>query len=314
MVVSGIYVLGCILYTITPYYEILLERYSLGETSSVFLLIFGGLAVLIGRSMEYSSRIAIGGITIGATFLMRNFDFTEFYGEYVSFVAPIIAFILGVLAVAASTALLCRYPFYVSRMAPSIALMIAVECIPMYELYNEYVPWPTIIVRCSDSFGYIAVSAAMIAALSRKDIWVPSIYKRIEANMKVIKDTIYSDAETYITPEDLSELERMVRSGSEGKLDIRLRNRKSSRLLSVACLEGKAPRASVVPESGRSSLGGFSMDICSLIPEDGKVTIYGRNGVFIRIMVHPEPEDPKIRDRIPFISDLKRDPEEEIKE
>lgn len=314
MVVSGIYVLGCMAYFVAPYYELLLERFSIQEMSSVFLLIFGGLAVLIGRSMEYSSRIAIGGITIGATFLIRNFDFTEFYGQYISFIVPIIAFILGVLTVAASTALLCRYPFYVSRLVPSIGLMIAIECIPMYQMYREYVSLSDMLITCSASFGYIAVSAMMILALSNKETWVPSVYKSIEANMKIMKDVVYSDAETYITPEDLSELERTVRSGSEGKLDIRLRSRKSSRMLSLECCEGSAPRASIVAEYGRSFLEGFSMDVCALIPEDGRVTIYGRNGVFIRIMVHPEPEKPDIKGRIPFVSDLKRDPEEEAKE
>lgn len=314
MVLCGIYVLACMIYTLSPYYEFLLSKYSFDQMSAVFLLIFGGLAVIIARGLEYSSRIAIAGLTVGLIFILRNLGFTEFYGAYISFIVSIISFILGVVTILASVALLCRYRFYASRLLPAVALMIAIECIPFYIYYYNMVPWLTIIYYCDVYFGFIAAYAMLVIALADKNIRVPSVYRKIDANLKVVKDQFYSDAETYITPDDLGRLNAFVDGGQEGRLDIPLRSRKSSRVLSVESREGSAPRATVVTEFGRSFMESFFIDICSMAPGDGKVTVYGRNGVFIRILVHPEPEKPDIKRKIPFISDLKKDPEEEAKD
>ncbi len=314
MVLCGVYVLACMINTLSPYYEYLLSKYSFDQMSAVFLLIFGGLAVIIARGLEYSSRVAIAGLTVGLIFMLRNLGFTEFYGAYISFIVSIISFILGVVTILASVALLCRYKFYASRLLPAVALMIGIECIPMYMYYHQMVPWRTIIYYCDVYFGFIAAYAMVVIALADKSIRVPSVYKKIDANLKVVKDQFYSDAETYITPDDLYRLEAFVGGGHGDRLDIPLRSRKSNRVLSVESREGSAPRASVVAEFGRSFMKSFYIDICSVVPGDGKVTIYGRNGVFIRILVHPEPEKPDIRSKIPFISDLKKDPEEEAKD
>ncbi len=314
MVLCGIYVLACMVYMLSPYYELLLSEYNFGEISAVFLLIFGGLAVIIARGLEYGSRIAIAGLAVGLAFLMRNLGFTDFYGAYVSFIVSIISFILGVVTILASAALLCKYRFYASRLLPAVALMIVIECIPFYIYYYQLVPMLTIVYYCDVYFGYIAAYAMVVIALADKSIRVQSVYERTDANLKVVKDQFYSDAETYITPDDLDRLRMFAEGDQEGRLDIPLRSRKSSRVLSVEGRDGSAPRVSVVSELGRSFMKGFCMDICSMVPGDGMVTIYGRNGVFIRIMVHPEPEKPDIKGRIPFISDLKKDPEEEAKE
>lgn len=314
MVLCGVYIFACMINALSPYYEFLLSRYNFDQISAVFLLIFGGLAVIIARGMEYSSRIAIAGLVMGLIFMLRNLGFTEFYGAYISFIVSIISFILGVVTIMASVALLCRYKFYASRLLPAVALMIGIECVPIYIYYHQLVPWLTILYYCDICFGYIAAYAMLVIALADKDIRVPSVYKKIDANLKVVKDQFYSDAETYITPDDLDRLKAFVDGGHEGKLDIPLRSRKSSRVLSVESREGSAPRASVVTEFGRSFMKSFYIDICSMAPGDEKVTIYGRNGVFIRILVHPEPEKPDIKGKIPFLSDLKKDPEEEAKD
>lgn len=314
MVLCGVYIFACMIHALSPYYEFLLSRYNFDQISAVFLLIFGGLAVIIARGMEYSSRIAIAGLVMGLIFMLRNLGFTEFYGAYISFIVSIISFILGVVTIMASVALLCRYKFYASRLLPAVALMIGIECVPIYIYYHQLVPWLTILYYCDICFGYIAAYAMLVIALADKDIRVPSVYKKIDANLKVVKDQFYSDAETYITPDDLDRLKAFVDGGHEGKLDIPLRSRKSSRVLSVESREGSAPRASVVTEFGRSFMKSFYIDICSMAPGDEKVTIYGRNGVFIRILVHPEPEKPDIKGKIPFLSDLKKDPEEEAKD
>ncbi len=313
MIACALYILGYTAYVVAPRYELLLTHWSFGDMSSVFLLMFCGIAVLAAKGMEYSSRVAIASLAVGLTFMLRNIEFTEFYGEYVSFVVSVVSFILGVVAVTASLALLFKYRFYSSRVLMAVAVMILVECVPMYMYYHSMFSWNLIFYVCGASFGYIAVDAVLVIALRADDIRVPSAYEKIERSMKPIRDQFYSDADTYITPEDASILERLVLAG-EGKAEIRLRSRKSSRVLSVEGREGQAPRATVVTEDGRSFVEGFSMDICSFVSECDCIKAYGRNGVFIRILVHPEPEKPDIRGRIPFISDLKRDPGEEAED
>ena len=313
MIACALYILGYATYVVAPRYELLLTHWSFGDTSSAFLLMFCGIAVLAAKGMEYSSRVAIASLAVGLTFMLRNTEFTEFYGEYVSFVVSVVSFILGVVAVTASMALLFKYRFYSSRVLMAVAVMILVECVPMYMHYHNMFSWDLIFYVCGASFGYIAADAVLVIALRADDIRVPSTYEKIERSMKPVRDQLYSDADTYITPEDASVLERLVLAG-EGKAEIRLRSRKSSRVLSVEGREGQAPRATVVTEDGRSFVEGFSMDICSVVSESDCIKAYGRNGVFIRILVHPEPEKPDVKGRIPFISDLKRDPEEEAKD
>lgn len=187
MIACALYILGYTAYIASPMYELLLTQWSFGDMSSVFLLMFCGIAVLAAKGMEYSSRVAIASLAIGLTFMLRNIEFTEFYGEYISFVVSVVSFILGIVAVTASMALLFKYRFYSSRVLMAVAVMILVECVPVYMYYHSMYSWNLIFYICGASFGYIAVDAMLVIALRAEDIRVPSAYEKIERSMEPVR-------------------------------------------------------------------------------------------------------------------------------
>mgnify|MGYP004654594913 CR=1 FL=1 len=267
-------------------------------------ILAGGIAALATRSESYCTRIALAGMCIGASFLILNIFFTDFY-EYLSFIVGIIAFIVGVMILISSASLLCGYTHYATRLLQCTAIMTVIELFPIWASYNMLMPWSDIFSMYYCIPLMIAVYIVMLACLMHESVRIPSATQKADRNLGMIKDVIYSDPETYITPEDAESLKGFVEKHASEELDIPLRCGKEERILRIGRTDGGVPKATVVPGTGENLMSGFRFDVCTLVYDGGDMLrIYGREGVFVQISVRPAPKKRAIKGSVRLMSKI----------
>ncbi len=268
------------------------------------LILAGGIAALATGSKSYCTRIALAGICIGASFLIRNIFFTDFY-EYLSFIVGIIAFIVGVMTLISSASLLCGYTHYATRLLQCTAMMTVIELFPIWASYNRLMPWSVIFSTYYCIPLLIAVYIVIMACLMHESVRIPSATRKADRNLGMIKDVMYSDPETYITPKDAESLKGFVEGRASEELDIPLRCGREERILRIGRTGGGVPKATVVPGTGENLMSGFRFNVCTLVYDGGDILrIYGREGVFVQISVRPAPKKRDIRGSVRLMSKI----------
>ena len=288
LILSGIISISNLAWIVHPYYERLLTNLMLISIGTWAVFILAGIVALASKRCEFSIRIAIVTLMLGIVFAFLNRHFTEFY-DYTSFLVLIVSFFTGVVVIASSLALICGYSHYSTKLFWCMGAMIVMSMYPIWYLYNELVP-----IRLIIEFDYYEIPpmicyAIVMLALHQESIRIPPVTEKIDNNLGIVKDMIYSDGETYITPEDADRLRSFIGSSETGHVDAVLRSGRSERLLSVT-REDERTVLEIVPESGRSLMDGFRFCVNQLTDvDDCTIRIYGGPGVFIQIIVHPTP-------------------------
>lgn len=262
------------------------------------LFIVVGIIALITRNRECSTRVALCGILIGITFIFRNRYITEDVYSNIAFVVTLISFLLGILTVVSSIALLCGYPRYSTRLFQCMAVMTVLEAYPFWVLYHEYVPIADILTINMYLIPNMATYILMAVALRQESLRIPPVTEKIDDSLGTIKDMIYSDGETYITPEEAAELCRFIDSPEEGqRIEITLRSGDDARFMTIHRVNGRS-LAEIVPKSGRNFMDGFRVEIRGVVRTDDMIRMFGGPGVFVQITVHPIPPKKDIKTKI----------------
>ena len=301
MVITAAYILIDSLRTYVGFIELLLNSYVLSTFISPVLTLLFGIAILIPNERTVRTNGSLAGIALGASFMFRNIRFMEYYGADVSFIISFISFLIGICAIVASTALLFGYSHYSDRIWQTMGVMAAIELYPFYDIYASYLNVLDFVPFFFGNILFIACYAVLILLMFDKSVRIIPVNKRIDRDLGTVKDIIYSGDGTYMVPEDGDSLVRFAEGDGVDGLDIVLHDRRETRILKIRRLAGSVyPIAMVVPTNGRSFMEGFRFDVVACCPmEDGdKIRIYGRDGLFVDILVHGIPEEPRIAGKI----------------
>ena len=301
MVITAAYILIDSLRTYVGFIELLLNSYVLSTFISPVLTLLFGIAILIPNERTVRTNGSLAGIALGASFMFRNIRFMEYYGADVSFIISFISFLIGICAIVASTALLFGYSHYSDRIWQTMGVMAAIELYPFYDIYASYLNVLDFVPFFFGNILFIACYAVLILVMFDRSVRIIPVNKRIDRDLGTVKDIIYSGDGTYMVPEDGDSLVRFAEGDGEDGLDIVLHDRRETRILKIRRLAGSVyPIAMVVPTNGRSFMEGFRFDVvaCCPIEDGGKIRIYGRDGVFVDILVHGIPEEPRIAGKI----------------
>lgn len=274
-----------------------------GNMSADILIVIGGIAVLSLRNRDYCIRIAVAGVTIGLSFMIRNIFFTNFYGEYASFIVGIVSFLSGVMATVAAISLLCGYSHYATRLSQCLVIMAVVELFTLWQYYQYLTPWSTNLYLNLDSLFYETVYIMMLICLHHESVRVPPVTEKVDTNMGVMADLIHSDQETYITPEDAIKLKLFIEEHTDGCLELTLHNGKDTHNMHIIRRDGRPAHMTVTSESGSNLMNGLRIDLNTATEvHNGVLRVYGNNGVFIQMAVHPMPPKKNLKDTIPILS------------
>lgn len=301
MVITAVYILVDSLRTYVGFIDLLLNSYVLSTFISPVLTLLFGIVLLIPNERSVRTNGSLAGIALGASFMFRNIRFMEYYGADVSFIISFISFIIGICAIVASTALMFGYSHYSDRIWQTVGIMAVIELYPFYDIYASYLDILDFVPFFFGNILFIACYAVLILLMFDRSVRIIPVNKRIDRDLGTVKDIIYSGDGTYMVPEDGDSLVRFADGDGEDELDIILHDRRETRILKIRRLPGSEyPIALVVPTNGRSFMEGFRFDVVACCPmEDGdKIRIYGRDGLFVDILVHGIPEEPRIAGKI----------------
>ena len=301
MVITAVYILVDSLRTYVGFIDLLLNSYVLSTFISPVLTLLFGIVLLIPNERSVRTNGSLAGIALGASFMFRNIRFMEYYGADVSFIISFISFIIGICAIVASTALMFGYSHYSDRIWQTVGIMAVIELYPFYDIYASYLDILDFVPFFFGNILFIACYAVLILLMFDRSVRIVPVNKRIDRDLGTVKDIIYSGDGTYMVPEDGDSLVRFADGDGEDELDIILHDRRETRILKIRRLPGSEyPIALVVPTNGRSFMEGFRFDVVACCPmEDGdKIRIYGRDGLFVDILVHGIPEEPRIAGKI----------------
>ena len=301
MVITAAYILIDSLRTYVGFIGLLMDSYVLSTFISPVLTLLFGIVLLIPNERSVRTNGSLAGIALGASFMFRNIRFMEYYGADVSFIISFISFIIGICAIVASTALMFGYSHYSDRIWQTVGIMAVIELYPFYDIYASYLNILDFVPFFFGNILFIACYAVLILLMFDKSVRIIPVNKRIDRDLGTVKDIIYSGDGTYMVPEDGDSLVRFAEGDGEDGLDIVLHDRRETRILKIRRLPGSEyPIALVVPTNGRSFMEGFRFDVVACCPmEDGnKIRIYGRDGLFVDILVHGIPEEPRIAGKI----------------
>ncbi len=301
MVITAVYILVDSLRTYVGFIGLLMDSYVLSTFISPVLTLLFGIILLIPNERSVRTNGSLAGIALGASFMFRNIRFMEYYGADVSFIISFISFIIGICAIVASTALMFGYSHYSDRIWQTVGIMAVIELYPFYDIYASYLDMLDFVPFFFGNILFIACYAMLILLMFDRSVRIVPVNKRIDRDLGTVKDIIYSGDGTYMVPEDGDSLVRFADGNGEDELDITLHDRRETRILRIRRLPGSEyPVALVVPTNGRSFMEGFRFDVVACCPmEDGdKIRIYGRDGVFVDILVHGIPEEPRIAGKI----------------
>ncbi len=301
MVITAVYILVDSLRTYVGFIELLLNSYVLSTFISPVLTLLFGIVLLIPNERSVRTNGSLAGIALGASFMFRNIRFMEYYGADVSFIISFISFIIGICAIVASTALMFGYSHYSDRIWQTVGIMAVIELYPFYDIYASYLDMLDFVPFFFGNILFIACYAVLILLMFDRSVRIIPVNKRIDRDLGTVKDIIYSGDGTYMVPEDRDTLFHFADGDGEDELDIILHDSRETRILKIRRLPGSEyPIALVVPTNGRSFMEGFRFDVVACCPmEDGdKIRIYGRDGVFVDILVHGIPEEPRIAGKI----------------
>lgn len=300
MVITGVYILAESLRYYVGFFNLLMNSYSLSTFISPLLTLASGVFLLIPNDRKIRTNGALAGMALGASFMLRNIRFMDQYGYDVSFIISFVSFLVGIAAIISSVALLFGYSHYSDRVWQTMGIMSAIELYPFYFVYSLYMPLLPCIPTYFSNIMYIACYATVIVLMFDRDVRIIPVNKRVDQDLGTVKDMLYSGDGTYMVPEDGDSLVYFA-EGNGDDLDITLHDRRETRILQLRRLPGSEyPTACVVPSNGRSFTDGFRFDVVACCPskELDRVRIYGRNGVFVEILVHEIPEEPRIAGRI----------------
>lgn len=301
MVITAAYILIDSLRSYVGFIDLLLNSYVLSTLISPVLTLLFGIAILMPNERTVRTNGSLAGIALGASFMFRNIRFMAYYGADVSFIISFISFIIGICAIVASTALMFGYSHYSDRIWQTMGVMAAIELYPFYDIYASYLNVLDFVPFYFGNILFIACYAVLILLMFDRSVRIIPVNKRIDKDLGTVKDIIYSGDGTYMVPEDGDSLVRFADGIGEYELDITLHDRRETRILKIRRLPGSEyPIALVVPTNGRSFMEGFRFDVVACCPmEDGdKIRIYGRDGLFVDILVHGIPEEPRIAGKI----------------
>lgn len=301
MVITAVYILIDSLRTYVGFIDLLLNSYVLSTFISPVVTLLFGIAILLPNERTVRTNGSMAGIALGASFMFRNIRFMEYYGADVSFIISFISFLIGVCAIVASTALLFGYSHYSDRIWQTMGVMAAIELYPFYDIYASYLPMLDFIPYFFSNILFIACYAMLILLMFDRSVRIIPVNKRIDRDLGTVKDIIYSGDGTYMVPEDGDSLVYFAEGNGGDCLDIVLHDRRETRLLKLRRIQGSEyPIAMVVPANGRSFMEGLRFDVVACCPSSDldSVRIYGRDGLFVDILVHEIPEEPRIAGKI----------------
>lgn len=297
-IAAGLLFVVDILTIASPYYDILLMWDVMCNVIAYLLFMVAGIVALVSRRKTCSTRIALAGIILGVSFILRNRYITENNYELLLFVVTIVSFLIGILTVVSSTALLCGYPRYSTRLFQCMGVMTLLEAYPFWALYNAYVPALEILKSEFYLIPNMAAYILMMVALHQESMRIPPVTEKIDDSLGTIKDMIYSDGDTYITPQEAAEFCRFVDSPEEGQsIDVTLRGGNDARAMSARRVNGKIA-VEIVPRSGRNFMNGFRMEVREMVQMEDTIRIFGGPGMFIQIAVHPIPPETGMKTKI----------------
>lgn len=258
--------------------------------------ILAGVVALASGKHECGTRISIVCILLGISLVISNKDIAEYY-EYTSFVVTILSFLVGIVVITSSFGLLCGYTHYSNKLFWSMGIMALMSAYPLWYMYDLLMPISDVL-----RFGYmyiprIACYAIAMMAVHQESIRIPPTTEKIDRNLGIIKDMLYSDGETYITPEDAARLRDFMGSSEDGHAEAVLRSQKETRILAITREKGRT-FVEIVPESGRLIMNTFRFYVDSMTDvDDCMIRIYGGPGIFIQIVVHPMPPKKDLKRR-----------------
>ncbi len=301
MVITAVYILVDSLRYYVGIFNLLLNSYVLSTFISPVLVLIFGIVILLPNDRTVRTNGSLAGMALGASFMFRNIRFMEYYGLDVSFVISFVSFLVGIGAIVGSTALLFGYSHYSDRIWQTMGIMAVIEVYPFYDIYASYLPILNFIPIYFSNILFIACYAVLIVLMFDKSVRIIPVNRRVDDDLGTVKDIIYSGDGTYMVPEDGDELVYFAEGNGGDRLEIVLHDSKETRILKLRRLQGSEyPIAMVVPANGRSFMKGLRFDIVACCPyvEQGRVRIYGRDGLFVDILVHEVPEEPRIAGKI----------------
>ncbi len=301
MVITAVYILVDSLRTYVGFIGLLMDSYVLSTFISPVLTLLFGIVLLIPNERSVRTNGSLAGIALGASFMFRNIRFMEYYGADVSFIISFISFIIGICAIVASTALMFGYSHYSDRIWQTMGVMAAIELYPFYDIYASYLNILDFVPFFFGNILFIACYAVLILLMFDRSVRIIPVNKRIDRDLGTVKDIIYSGDGTYMVPEDGDSLMRFAEGCGGDGLEIVLHDRRETRILKLRRSPGaEYPVAMVVPTNGRSFMEGFRFDVAACCPsaERDRIRIYGRDGLFVDILVHEIPEEPRIAGKI----------------
>lgn len=301
MVITAMYILIDSLRTYLGFFQLLMSPYVLSTLISPVITLLFGIAILVPNDRTVRTNGSLAGIALGASFMSRNIGFMEYYGADVSFIISYTSFLIGIFAIVSSTALLFGYSHYSDRIWQTMGIMSVIELYPFYDIYASYLPLLDYIPYFFSNILFIACYGMLILLMFDKSLRIIPVNKRIDGDLGTVKDIIYSGDGTYMVPDDADSLVRFAGGDGGERLEIVLHDRRETRMLNVRRVQGSEnPIAMVVPTNGRSFMKGFRFDVVACCPsaENDRIRIYGRDGLFVDILVHEIPEEPRIAGRI----------------
>lgn len=299
MIVAGACNAIDLIITYYPDFYLIEDMSMVLQLSSDAVLIAGGVFVLSSERYRYWTRASIAGLFFGVQFMLMNLRAGYLESDNLEFAVSIVAIVVGAASLVASISMVFGYKHYATRLFQAMLVMVLVSILPFYECYHYEIPMDTAFMLNYPQFAFIASYAIMLVVLHHESVRVVTVNERVDSSLGVINGMMYSDTGAFIIPEDMERIERFIASPSEDSIHVPIQDGGSdSEIVMKQSSDGRI-LGFVVPVTGRSFSDGFRFEACSLVHADESlVRIYGKDGAFVQLLVHPIPPRRTLRDRL----------------
>lgn len=277
--------------SVYPYLEFLVDASVISSLIGGILMFIGGIFVLSSGRYRYWLRSAVAGFFISVSFVLRNVGYVYPENGTASFVVAIIALLVGTSAIIASVSMAFGYKHYASRLFQGAAVMLCVELFPFYICYHYLVPVPAVLALYHGIIPFVVVYAILLVVLHHESVRVVPVTERVDSDMCTISGMQYSDGDSYILPEDAASIEDLVSSNRNAELRLTLFGGSEERAIKFVSTSEGTVMGTVVPSEGTNLFDGFRFEADVVVRTDDGIRIYGREGVFVQILVHPRPPE-----------------------
>lgn len=272
--------------------------------ASYIFLAAAGAVITFNKELSLNDCVSTAGFVIGVIFMLQYGLVMNAVSDF-QFAISLIAIVVGAAMVFASVAYYFGYHYNAFRMTILMVVIVATDLVPAFVDWYEYIPLLDIIRDNSPLIPIYIVYGVFMYTLSRKEIRYRPVSSRISSNLDTIENMFHNDSGASISPADLKTMVdgdyRSWPHRTDGIIECEtvMTIRNSGRTLDLVLqkwVDDPVLHALIVPEYGGQYIQGFRIDLCHVVVrEDGaSARIYGRDGMFIDILVSDPPE-PKSR-------------------